>query len=311
MTDKILGIVVTYNPQLDSLKELIEATKEQVSQLMVVDNASANQSSITELSHQHQIHLIELKDNLGLGAAHNVGIDYAEANGFDYMLILDQDSVPKPTMVQSLLTAHKTKSLDQDISAVGVTYENADNGSLSSFTSFGWLKFQHKNCSNKDSHGCIEVDFLISSGSLISLKSVGVIGKMDETLFVDHIDTEWFLRARDKGYKAYGVCDAVMLHGLGESTHKVNLSIGKMGRQRNVPQHKPFRYYYIFRNSILLYKRRYSSWLWRWNDLQRLFMIMIMFGLIKAPRRENLSMMIRGLFDGLIGKTGKLDYSAD
>jgi rhamnosyltransferase len=147
----------------------------------------------------------------------------------------------------------------------------------------------------------VPADFLISSGTLFNLDAIDKVGQMDESLFIDHVDTEWFLRARSLGMRAYGVCDAVMQHGLGEQTHRITL-----GRQRNVPQHKPFRYYYIFRNSVALYRRGYASALWKWNDLQRLIMIAVMFGAWKSPRWQNLKMMGKGIWHGLRGVTGPL-----
>ena len=129
---------------------------------------------------------------------------------------------------------------------------------------------------------------------------------MDEQLFIDHIDTEWFLRAHAKGYTAYGVCDAWMAHGLGERTRKVR----GLFRERNVPQHKPFRYYYIFRNSVLLYRRRYVSKKWVWNDMQRLIQIFVFYGLLYPPRLANLRMMLKGIRHGLLNLQGRLKTEA-
>jgi len=207
-----------------------------------------------------------------------------------------------PGMVEALLKAHKRKSEHSQVSAVGVTYLNADNGSESFFVRFGWLKFSRRYCGDRDEDGCIKADFLISSGSLIKLSTLDRLGNMDESLFIDHVDTEWFLRAHHQGYTAYGVCNAMMQHGLGENTHRVSFA----GRQRNVPQHKPFRYYYIFRNSILLFRRRYTSGKWAWNDMQRLLMIFVMFGIVMSPRKANLAMMVKGIAHGVKGITGPL-----
>lgn len=300
--------MVSYNPPPEALAVLLRAVMVQVTEVLVVDNASDNIDQIVQVvvSAEDSVQLAKLDQNSGLGGAHNHGIEYARKNKFDYVLLLDQDSVPMTLMVENLLRAHRQKAQQLNVSATGVTYLNADNGSESFFVRFGWLKFQRKHCSHRDQDGCVEADFLISSGSLMSLKAIEEIGLMDEGLFIDHVDTEWFLRAKNKGYKAFGVCDAVMQHGLGETTHQIAISKG-VGRQRNVPQHKPFRYYYIFRNSVLLYKRAYASGLWKWNDLQRLGMIAVMFGLFKAPRRQNAQMMWRGVRDGLRGKTGKLE----
>ena len=304
MNERVLAITVCYKPECDLIKESVTALMEQGCDVLLVDNGSDNVADISSLAHSLGCNLIELDENLGLGVAHNIGIKYAQKRAYDYVLIMDQDSLPLTAMVANLVMANKQKSaINIPVSATGVTYLNADNGNESFFIRFGKFKFSRHYCSAKDQDGCIESDFLISSGSLISLKAIENIGLMDESLFIDHVDTEWFLRANSKGFKAFGVCDAMMQHGLGEQTHELTLG----GRKRNVPQHKPFRYYYIFRNSVILYGRAYPNVLWKWNDVQRLGMIFIMFGFLKTPRLANLKMMLLGLWHGLRGKTGKLD----
>ncbi|MFT6032980.1 MAG: rhamnosyltransferase [Arenicella sp.] len=309
MLERVLAIVVTYNPDCGPLCVALTELLKQNCNVVIIDNGSRNlgelQSSLLATDSDRLLVMPQWR-NLGLGAAHNAGIEHAKTAGYSYVLIMDQDSVPLEGMVENLVAAHKSKALLSKVSAVGASYLNNDNGSESFFVRFGALKFSRYYGRDKDSDGCIEADFLISSGSLISLQAIDSIGQMDEGLFIDHVDTEWFLRAKHKGYRAFGACDAIMRHGLGENTHTV--SIG--GRPRNVPQHKPFRYYYIFRNSVLLYKRGYASGLWKWNDIQRLAMIAVMFGLFKAPRRANASMMLKGVWHGLIGKQGPLPINA-
>jgi rhamnosyltransferase len=124
---------------------------------------------------------------------------------------------------------------------------------------------------------------------------------MEEQLFIDHVDTEWFLRARARGFKAFGVCDAVMSHSLGSRTLRVWL-----GRWRHVPGHSPLRHYYIFRNSILLYRRPYAPGKWICNDVVRLLFMLAYYPLRTPPRLEHLRMMLRGAWDGLRGRAGKL-----
>ena len=301
---KVVAIVVTYHPKVDALKELLKSVQPQVAKVVVVDNHSVNAKQI-EKACGKQAELISLDSNKGLGVAHNQGIAYAKKQKATHVLILDQDSVPNGDMVQAQLNAldalqkEKTK-----VSAVGAHYVGTDSGHQSFFVRFGWLKFQRTYC-EADTQS-VRADFLISSGSLFPLASLDEVGLMDEGLFIDHVDTEWFLRARAKGYQAYGVCSAGMRHALGEKTHTI-----KLFRTRNVPQHKPFRYYYIFRNSVLLYKRAYVSWRWRWNDLQRLGMIMVMYSVFCAPRWQHFSIMMKGLLHGLLGRSGALDGAMD
>lgn len=294
----VVAVIVTFNPAIEALKASISSLVDQGCQPLIVDNGSLNADEIQAANLQADLILNDA--NLGLGAAHNQGWRHAQELEANYLLILDQDSLPKANMVAELVQAHKEQSKANKVSAVGACYENAENGSLSFFVRFGSIKFKRAYVET----GTVEVDFLISSGSLFAMESLEQIGGMDEALFIDHVDTEWFLRARSVGFKAFGVADARMRHGLGEVTHSMRIA----GRERNIPQHKPFRYYYIFRNSVLLYKRGYVSWLWKWNDIQRLSMILFMFGFLKSPRFANMKMMALGSWHGLLGRSGPVEF---
>ena len=306
MNARVLAVIVCYNPEPAALEKTLEALQEQSVDCAVIDNASINRKQVeTAIAGFTNTQLEGLAQNHGLAYAHNRGIEIAKNGDFTHVLLMDQDSVPLPGMVDRLVEVSIQQSATNKVSAVGAHY-NLENSSgrngESFFVRFGALKFQRHYCSQNDD-AFVKADFLISSGSLISLQAIDEIGPMEQDLFIDHIDTEWFLRARDMGYTAFGVCGASMQHALGEQTHQINLA----GRRRRVPQHKPFRYYYIFRNSINLYKRGYVSALWKWNDLQRLSLIFILYGFVKAPRLANLSMMLKGVWHGLVGRSGKLD----
>ena len=96
-----------------------------------------------------------------------------------------------------------------------------------------------------------------------------------------------------------------MEHGLGERTLKIWI-----GRTRHVPQHRPFRYYYIYRNSVLLYRRSYAPLKWVINDVWRLVGIGLLYTIFCAPRYQNFKMMLAGIRDGFLGKTGREYISA-
>lgn len=312
MNARALAVIVCYNPERAALEQTLTSLQAQSVETVIIDNASDNVDQIrTTVEHYSNTKIESLGQNFGLAYAHNRGIDIAKKGDFSHVLLLDQDSVPLAAMVDRLMQVSLEQSKANKVSAVGARYLNPSDNSNSFFVRFGALKFQRHYCAQENSieegdeqaERSVEADFLISSGSLISLEALAEIGPMDQDLFIDHVDTEWFLRAKSKDYKAYGVCNALMRHALGEQTHQIKLA----GRQRNVPQHKPFRYYYIFRNSIALYKRGYASTLWKWNDLQRLGFIFVMYGFIKSPRLMNLTMMTKGVWHGLIGKLGKFD----
>jgi len=53
----------------------------------------------------------------------------------------------------------------------------------------------------------LETDMLIASGCLIPADVLRDVGLMDDALFIDHVDTDWCMRARARGYRLLGVCE--------------------------------------------------------------------------------------------------------
>lgn len=295
----VCGIVVTYNPDTALLRTLAQAALPQVDGLLVVDNGSSDATLawLRTLAQQTSAVVMEAGRNLGVGAAQNIGIRWAKTRGFSHVLLLDQDSVPGADMVRRLREAMESLiATGIQPAAVGPRYRDLRTGFASYFVRFGWLGFSRIRCAETPVP-VVPADFLISSGLLIPLAVLDRVGTMDEQLFVGHVDTEWFLRARAKGLRPYGVCQAVMQHCLGEESIRIRL-LGCL------PQYPPLRHYYVFRNSLLVYRRDYAPWKWILDDLFRLFVTFLLYALAVPPRWQHIKMMIRGIRDGLHGIAG-------
>jgi len=295
-----LAVVVTFYPDAHQLLKNLRSIAKQVDKVLVIDNGSGLDASVTT-----QIHLIEsvrllaLVENKGLGYAINAGIHEAKRLDAKYVLLFDQDSHPLPFMVTQLIKAYGDVK-KRKLAAIGPRFIDSDSGAVSQHIQFETTRIGRIPC--PESAPYVRTDFLITSGSLIPLHVLDDIGPMDESLFIDHIDTEWCLRAKSKGYELLGDCEALMEHDLGEYRKRIWFL-----RWREVPVHKPFRYYYIFRNSVLLYRRDYIPWAWKRIDMIRLVQI-VGFTVIFGPQRfQKIRMMLRGVFDGLRGKSGRLD----
>ena len=294
----ICAIIVSYNPDVEVFNRLLNSLTGQVSHIVIVDNCSSNGfEKWIQARPGPSLAIVYLDDNKGLGYAYNIGIQQAKALNCSYVLFFDHDSLPSPNLVCKLMDAHhQLRMQGHQISAIGPVFRDSRTGHLSSFVRFNWFHLHKIIC---DSLTIVPCDFLISSGSLCSIETLHAVGGMDDSLFIDHIDTEWFLRARSMGYHAWGVCDALMDHCLGETTKRIWLF-----RWRNVYQHKPFRYYYIFRNSILLYRRYYSSIKWLTGDIIRLIQFVLYLTFFSENKRSYFRMILMGVVDGIRGITG-------
>jgi len=297
----IIAIVVSYHPDIHRLAFLLKSLSQQVDFTLLIDNGSGFSDEIKSfLFNNLEGKIISLGDNYGLGVAINRGLKEAKILGASFVLLMDQDSIPKADMVNSLLNCYESLSVNEPVAAIGPRFVDAKNDRVSSHVNFQYWHVGRTPC--KGGGNPVLVDFVITSGSLIPLSVIDDVGEMDETLFIDHVDTEWVLRAKTKGYKIFGDCHALLEHELGEYRKRIWLF-----RWRDVPVHKSFRYYYIFRNSVLLYRRREVSWAWKRVDLVRLIQI-IGFTLVFGPKRiQKILMMFRGLSDGFRGKTGRLN----
>lgn len=278
----------------------------QVGFIFLIDNSSSNlsRSLLDELIEDYtptKFHAIFGSANVGLGAAYNKGFCFARKHRAKFVLLLDQDSEIEQGMVSKLRSAHEQLTRDNvKIAAVGPRFVDPNSGAISQFVRLGLFRFDRLDCENEK---LVAADFLVSSGSLLELSAIEIIGEMDEGLFIDHVDTEWCFRAKSKGFHVYGVCNALMRHSLGERRTRIWLL-----RWRIAPFHSPFRYYYIIRNSMLLYRRNYMPIKWKLADFARCIIFFLFFGLYDKNRRKNLKMMLLGFCDGYKKINGPLKH---
>ncbi|MGB9257598.1 MAG: glycosyltransferase, partial [Candidatus Korobacteraceae bacterium] len=100
-TMRCSAIVVTYNSG-ESIGPCLEALTREDCEIVVVDNASADDSvrRVEEFVAWHPVRLIANDENLGFGAAVNQGA--REAAG-DVFLILNPDAIAEPGAVAAIL----------------------------------------------------------------------------------------------------------------------------------------------------------------------------------------------------------------
>ena len=61
----------------------------------------------------------------------------------------------------------------------------------------------------------------------------------------------------------------------------------------------------MMRNRILLYRLPHTPRVWIAQDLPRVLVKLLLFGVLIGPRWRNLRCMLRGLLDGIRGRQGE------
>ncbi len=295
--DQVCAVVVTFNPDQALFEKALCAVTSQVDRVYVVDNGSARDFIAP---HTGKVETIFLGENKGIASGFNAGISRARKDGYRYVLLLDQDSVLPDGMIARCLNAVQELGIrGVRVSAVGPRYRDRRTGHTSRFVRYRWLRNVY--AGSGSTAGIVAADFLISSGSFYELAVFEEVGLFDEKLFIDHVDTEWFHRAARLGFRAFGLWDVVLEHALGEKS--VRLWIG---RWRQQPLHKPFRLYYIVRNSLLMYRMPHIPWKWISADIFRLTRLIGMYLCFSSRRLESIIWIHRGLRDGVQGTNGPL-----
>lgn len=294
---KVCAVVVSYQPALNVLGQLLDALAPQVESVVVVDNGShLDLAAWNSERNTRSVELLRLGENIGVAAAQNIGIKWAKCRGAHFVLLMDQDSIPSPTMVNVLISAI---SRHPSPAAVGPCYLDNRQDNPPPFIRIRGLRLERCACQIEDA--IVPVDYLISSGCLIPMSVLDNVGGMRDDLFIDYVDIEWGLRARRFGYQSYGVCAAKMDHCLGDQPIRF---LGKY-----IPLHSPLRHYYHFRNAVLLYKEQWIPVNWKLVDGWRLCLKYLFYTLFTKPRMAHWRMMTLGVWHGLRGRAGKLGGS--
>lgn len=233
---KTACIIVLFNPAIDNLQAQLESLSKQIGHVVAVNNGMS-ENSLETLLELHACHYIKNPQNLGVATAQNIGIKWALENGYEHVLLMDDDSVPQSNMVETLLQAEKKLlHLGIKVAAVGPNFFDLRKTETADKSEEEWTK----------------TSMLISSGMLLRKEVINDVGLMNDWLFIDCVDDDWCFRALAKGYKIFRVNNAMMQHRLGEVK---KLFFDKLAFH----YHRPFRYYYRFRNYIYLLKQSYVA----------------------------------------------------
>lgn len=231
MATNVAGVTVLYNPD-KSIFDNIQTYSNSINKLYVVDNSEIPSIEIgktLELKFRN-VEYIPFKENKGIGRALNVAALRASAEGFDWLLTMDQDSKASDRMVQKLLTI--TNLIDQDkigIIAPSYIFDAPDSETQSEIE---------------------DVTTVITSGNLLNLNSYVAAGPFREELFIDFVDNEYCLRLKQKGYKVIVNNKVKLYHQLGNLTCHYFF-----GRRFCTSNHNYIRRYYITRNRLTILRQ--------------------------------------------------------
>jgi len=222
-------IVVNYNAGT-VLADCVKSGSKQVAEVIVVDNASSDDSlEILQSKNTNNKAISILRENMNLGfaTACNIGINTAK---FDYILILNPDCILESGSVARLLEELKSKIKVGMVGGLLLNPDGTEQGGGRRAVPTPWRSFVRafglyrlsqrwpKLFSDFHQHeqplpeGPIEVEAISGACMLVSRKAVEDVGKMDEEYFLHCEDLDWCMRFRRKGWKILFVPDVKITH---------------------------------------------------------------------------------------------------
>jgi GT2 family glycosyltransferase len=275
--------------------------------LIIVDNASTDDSVAHLRSAVPQAELIVNSVNEGFAGGCNVGLRRALEMDCDYVFLLNNDAVVTSNTVAELVAASRrlndTAILGSVVRYMGSQdYQFFGSQSTQPLLQPKWFEYP------RDKHllevSLIETDFVLGAALFVPINVLKRIGFFDERFFLTYEDVDLCYRARDCGVRCGIVTSSTVYH-------HGSASLG--------PETGPLRTYFLTRNELLFidkYGNRRQRLRMYYTHLMRLI-----WRLVKAlatGRITNPSMkaMLLGLLDYSSGRFGDCpsavrQYSSD
>ena len=219
--------------------------------IILIDN-EYQKSMSDQLKKSKKIHLIRNKKNEGFARANNQGIKYSIKNGFDYMLLLNNDTLIKNDLLDSLI--RQSNTLNQTIIQPLILNYNGTKiwnagGTINYF--LGTFQTLKKGVSFKNFKINREyTDWFTGCCVLIKTDVFKDIGYFDERFFAYYEDVDFSIRLKKMGYSVALMTDSHLQHYESASSKSINKSEGKLS---------PYVHYLNIRNHILLLKKHSNS----------------------------------------------------
>ncbi|GAA3571925.1 glycosyltransferase family 2 protein [Snuella lapsa] len=174
-------IIVTYNG-MKWIHKCLASCK--AYDIIVVDNNSTDGTVRFIQENYPLVKLIQQTENLGFGAANNIGISYAINEGVDYVFLLNQDAYLQEDAIENLIAIHKKHP------EYGILSPLQFNGNGSSFDrNFSYFLAYDKNkqfyfdAVINNLGDIYEVPFVNAASWLISRSTIKLIGGFDPIFF--------------------------------------------------------------------------------------------------------------------------------
>ncbi len=217
-------------------------------EILLVDNASTDDSLAYVRTHHPQVRILRLPENRGAGAARNAGLMAAVS---DRILFIDNDVELLPGCAEALMAA---LDADPEAAAAQATVLYADRPEIIQYDGagahyLGLLILENADRPLAERRGGVRrTNSLITCCFMVDRRRIGD-ARFDENMLIYFDDHDFALALRRRGRALLAVPDARVLHGEGTA----GMSIRRLGR------YSEQRVFQLLRNRWLLLCKHHAA----------------------------------------------------
>lgn len=217
-------ILVNYNGYKDTI-ECVNSLKKisyKNYKIVVVDNASSDNSVEILMEELSNCMIIESKKNIGFAGGNNLGIKYALNHNADYIMLLNNDTIVESQFLNDMINSF---NVNNKIGIVGckIMYYPEKNIIWYGGGYIDWFKFigahygmrqiDKGQCNNKK-----EIDFVTGCCMLVKREVFEKVDLLSEDYFMYFEDVDFCVKVKNAGFMIWYNPEAVIYHKVGLSS---------------------------------------------------------------------------------------------
>jgi len=292
----VCAVVVTHNRSATLRRCLagVAAQTRPADGLVVVDNASTDDTPQVLAAEFPGAHVVRLPENMGGGGGFEAGMREALRLGYDWAWLTDDDPVPEPVALETIMAAADAWGTARPAVFSSVQYDpDLDKYNAGFYWRGVPVPVPREVVDRGEPY---EADLAPFCGFLAGRALADAIGYPPGHFFMRFTDYEYSLRARTAGIPVVIVPRSRMVHPLGE----------RNARGHVISRNPPWKAYYDSRNRVYTALRTRRS--------PREFLLALRFSAGQSARElivnpsfgvPNTAMRVRGVWDGVVGRMGK------
>jgi hypothetical protein len=217
--------------------------------VVVVDNGSQDGSAEVIESARSGAVALRCPENLGTAGGNNAGFRYCLEQGFDYVLVLNNDTVVTADFLAKLVAGADERT----VVAPKILYYY-DHGIISTHAGdfdWRWGRFRNTFHGKPDGPAASQPRDLQTASfccALVPTRALREVGLLDERFFMYYEETDWLRQALDRGFRLRYIPEAVIYHRESGSSGGGWMT--------------PFKQYYATRNRLYLIRKHQRSRFW-------------------------------------------------